>query len=132
MTVCYFRIPLIIGPIICPLGHILLSVLACLKDAVTSTGQPPHHDSAEAKSTIIECGLIFAFILVRLCLSLHLVHHCQCDQIWQQLFSPNLPHSLANFGKVSKSSIFLLKSFLGNFYGHLAIFSGHTDHCHKT
>ena len=27
---------------------------------------------------------------------------------------------------VSKSIIFLLKSFLGNFYRHLAIFSGHT------
>ena len=27
---------------------------------------------------------------------------------------------------VSKSIIFLVKSFLGNFYTHLAIFSGHT------
>ena len=55
----------------------------------------------------------------------------QCDQIgrfiglwatfhslWQQLICPNLPHSLA---------IFLVKSFLGNCYRHLAIFSGHTD-----
>ena len=28
--------------------------------------------------------------------------------------------------KVSKSIIFLVKSFLGNFYRHLGIFSGHT------
>ena len=28
--------------------------------------------------------------------------------------------------KVSKSILFLVKSFLGNFYRHLAIFSGHT------
>ena len=59
----------------------------------------------------------------------------QCDQIgrffgfwatfqrlWQQLFCPNLPHSWAIFVKVSKSLIFLVKSFLGNFYRHLAIF----------
>ena len=59
----------------------------------------------------------------------------QCDQIWrfiglwptfkcfwQQTICPNLPHSLAFFVKVSKSIIFLVKSFLGNFYRHLAIF----------
>ena len=34
----------------------------------------------------------------------------------------NLPHSYAIFVKVSKSLIFLVKSFLGNFYKHLAIF----------
>ena len=28
---------------------------------------------------------------------------------------------------MSKSIIFLVESFLGNFYRHLAIFSGHTD-----
>ena len=28
--------------------------------------------------------------------------------------------------KVSKSIVFLVKSFLGNFYRHLVIFSGHT------
>ena len=27
-----------------------------------------------------------------------------------------------------KSIIFVVKSFLGNFYRHLAVFSGHTDH----
>ena len=47
--------------------------------------------------------------------------------IWQQLICPNLPHSQAIFEKVSKSLIFLVKTFLGNFYRHLAIFSGHTD-----
>ena len=59
----------------------------------------------------------------------------QCDQIWrliglwetfkslwQQLICPNLPYSLAIFVKMSKSIIFLVKSFLGNFHRHLAIF----------
>ena len=59
----------------------------------------------------------------------------QCDQIgrffalwatiqsrWQQLFYPNPPHCKVIFIKLSKSFIFLLKSFLGNFYRHLAIF----------
>ena len=40
----------------------------------------------------------------------------------QQLICPNLPHSQAIFEKVSKSFIFPLKSYLGNFYRHLAIF----------
>ena len=39
----------------------------------------------------------------------------------------NLPKYLGNFIKVSKSIIFLVKYFLGNFCRHLAIFSGHTD-----
>ena len=60
----------------------------------------------------------------------------QCDQIgrfiglwatlqslWQQLICPHLPHSTAIFVKVSKSLIFLVKSFLGNFW---RFFSGHT------
>ena len=38
------------------------------------------------------------------------------------LFCPKLPHSQAIFVKVSKSWIFLVKSFLGYFYRHLAIF----------
>ena len=38
------------------------------------------------------------------------------------MFCPNLPHSPAIFVKVSKSIIFLVKSFLGNFYRLLAIF----------
>ena len=65
--------------------------------------------------------------------------HQQCDQIgrliglwatflslWLQLVCPNLSHSQAIFVKVLKCIIFLVKSFLGNFYRHLAIFSGHT------
>ena len=40
---------------------------------------------------------------------------------------PNLPHFLAIYAKVSKSIIFLVKSFLGNFDRHLAIFSDHTE-----
>ena len=60
---------------------------------------------------------------------------CQLDQIgrffalratiqsrWQQLFYPNCPHCKASFVKVSKPFIFLLKSFLGSFDRHLAIF----------
>ena len=59
----------------------------------------------------------------------------QCDQIgqfialwatfqsqWQQYFFPNCPHFWANFVKVSKSFIFPVKSYLGNFYRHLATF----------
>ena len=42
-------------------------------------------------------------------------------------FDNNLPHSYAIFVKVLKSFIFLVKPFLGNFYRHLAIFSGHPD-----
>ena len=42
------------------------------------------------------------------------------------LICPNLPHSQAIFVKVSKFIIFLVHSFLGNFYRLLVIFSGHT------
>ena len=62
-------------------------------------------------------------------------YYYQCDQIWrfiglwasfsslwQQLICPNLPHSWAMFVKVLKSFIFLMKSLLGNFSRHLAIF----------
>ena len=43
------------------------------------------------------------------------------------------PTFLSNSVKVLKSVIFLVKSFLRNFYRHLAIFSGHTayERCHK-
>ena len=59
----------------------------------------------------------------------------QCDQIgrfigiWatfqslcQQWVCPNLPYSWAIFLKLSKSLIFLVKSLLDSFYGHLATF----------
>ena len=36
------------------------------------------------------------------------------------------PTFLGIFVKLSEPIIFLVKSFLGNFYRHLAIFSGHT------
>ena len=39
---------------------------------------------------------------------------------------PKSPKFLGNFCKVLKSFIFIVQSFLGNFYRHLAIFSGHT------
>ena len=61
--------------------------------------------------------------------------HQKCEQIgrffallstiqsWgQQLFYPNLPHCYTIIVKVWKSFIFLLKSFLGDFYTLLAIF----------
>ena len=51
--------------------------------------------------------------------------------LFKPLATINLPKSLTflgNFVKVSKSILFQVKSFLGNCYSHLAIFSGHTDH----
>ena len=49
-------------------------------------------------------------------------------KFFRPLATINLPkcHSWAIFVKASKSIIFVVKSFLGNFYRHLAIFSGHT------
>ena len=44
------------------------------------------------------------------------------------MFCPNCPHCWAFFVKVSKSFIFLVKSFLGNFYRLLATLTGHTDY----
>ena len=68
------------------------------------------------------------------------VRQHQCDQIeqfialwatfqsrWQQLFCPNRPHCLAIFVKVSKLFSFIVKSFLGNFYRHLATI--YWSHC---
>ena len=64
----------------------------------------------------------------------------QCDQIgrfiglWatlqsllHQLICPNLLHTWAIFEKVSKYVIFIVKTFLGNFYRHLATF--YWSHC---
>ena len=64
----------------------------------------------------------------------------QCDQIgrfielwasfqslWQQFYCPNYPYFRWFFVKVSKSLIFLVKSFLSNFYRHLATF--YWSHC---
>ena len=50
---------------------------------------------------------------------------CTLGDFLKRLATINLPKShtfLGNFVKVSKSFIFLVKSFLGNFYRHLAIF----------
>ena len=50
-------------------------------------------------------------------------------QVLKPLATINLPYSptfLGIFVKVTKSFIFPVKYFLGNFYGILAIFSGHT------
>ena len=60
----------------------------------------------------------------------------QCDQIWRffglwaTINLPKSPTFLANFVKVSKSFIFLVKSFLGNFYRHLAIFFWSNCQCY--
>ena len=67
--------------------------------------------------------------------------HLQCDQIgrffalwatiqswWQQLFYPNHPHCYEIFVKVLKSFIFLVKSFLANYYDIWRFLSGHTDY----
>ena len=42
---------------------------------------------------------------------------------------PKFPTLLGNFCKGFKINHFLVKSFLDNFYRHLAIFSGHAAHC---
>ena len=47
--------------------------------------------------------------------------------IWQQLICPNLPHSYAISVKMSKSIIFLVKSFWATFIDIWQFFSGHTD-----
>ena len=44
---------------------------------------------------------------------------------------PKSPTFFGNFCKGFKIYHFLVKSFLGNFYRHLAIFSGHTDYDNK-
>ena len=67
-----------------------------------------------------------------------LLMYCQCDQIgrfiglWatfqsllQQLDCPYLPHSFAIFVKVSKSLIFLVKSFWATFIDLWRLFTGH-------
>ena len=68
--------------------------------------------------------------------------HYQCDQIgqfielWatfeillQHLICPNLPHSYAIFNvNVSKSIIFVVKSFSATFIDIWRFFSGHTVH----
>ena len=53
------------------------------------------------------------------------------QSLWQQLICPILINSEAIFVKVSNSILFLVKSFLGNFYKHLAIFYGHKGPCLK-
>ena len=49
------------------------------------------------------------------------------QSLWQNFICPNLLYSQAIFVKMPKSLIFLVKSFLGNFYRHLAIF--YWSHC---
>ena len=52
--------------------------------------------------------------------------------LWQQLFCPNC-YILGNLLKVPKSFIFLVKSVLGHFYGHLTTFYwSHCSSCNLT
>ena len=55
---------------------------------------------------------------------LHLGQHFKASG---KNYFAQIAHILAIFVKVSKSFIFLVQSFLGNFYIHLATFSGHTS-----
>ena len=48
------------------------------------------------------------------------------QNLWQQLICPNLSHSSAIFVKVSKSIIFLVKSFWATFINIWQLFTGHT------
>ena len=52
------------------------------------------------------------------------------QSLWQQLFYPNCPHFWAIFMKLSKHFIFLVKSFLGNFFRHLTTFYRSHWSCH--
>ena len=47
-----------------------------------------------------------------------LLHFGQLFKAYGNIFCPNCPHFKANFVKVLNSFIFLVKSFLGNFYRH--------------
>ena len=53
------------------------------------------------------------------------------QSLWQQLVGPNLPQSWGILVKVSKSLIFLVTSFLGNFSRHWQLYTGHTDRHRK-
>ena len=58
------------------------------------------------------------------------VKFCTLGNVSEPLATFSLPESptfLDNFC-VSKSFIFLVESFFGNFYGHLATYSDHTGH----
>ena len=81
------------------------------------------------------CCIICNFCLKKTKINLKVASGGQFDQIWrffglwatfqslwQQVICPILLNSQTIFVKVSKSFIFLVKSFLGNFYRHLAIF----------
>ena len=82
-------------------------------------------DSVRRWLDYVQCDQIGQFIW----------HWATFQRLWQQLVWPNLPHSKAIFVKVSISLIFLVKSFLGNFYRHLAtVYWSHWDYlpifCH--
>ena len=98
-------------------------------------------------SPIIQCSMVCRSKLPKTCKTSpkwwYFVNSGQCDQIgqfiglWATFLKPlaaiNLPKFpifLCNFLQVSTFIIFLVKSFLGNFYRHLVIFSDHTDSGH--
>lgn len=91
-------IPLVIGPILCPLGHILLSVCACMKDVVTAnTPQGHQHESNDPKSTVLDCGLIFGFILVSKTCKTGSIISCWPPNLKKELlYFSGIPHFLPN------------------------------------
>ena len=88
-------------------GKFKLKTKAHISDHLSSRGRPEIYPTTE-----IQCGQIGRFNRL----------WATFRSLWQQLNCPNLPYSCAIFVKVSKSLIFLVKSFLGNFYRHLATF----------
>ena len=85
------------------------------------------------------CRLLHLSILFTEIVLIKLCKGVQCDQIgrffalwatiqsiWQQKICPNLLHSQAIFVKVSKSFIFIVKSFWATFINIWRFLSGHT------
>lgn len=54
-------IPLVCGPLFCPLGHFILSVCACLRN---STAPISRSSSQETSSLVLDCSIIFGFSIV--------------------------------------------------------------------
>lgn len=78
-------IPLAIGPILCPLGHILLSVCAFMKDTVSGFTPKSHQrDASDARNTVMDYGLNFGFTLVR---EVYNYHELYARFVFHYLFS---------------------------------------------
>ena len=64
---------------------------------------------------VLQCDQIGRFIALR----------ATFQRLWQQLFCPNCPHFRQFLWRCPNLS-FLVESFLGNFYRHWRLFTGHT------